>query len=58
MNSDFSDLLQILGDFEVEYLIAGGCAVIYHSQPRYTKDIDMWIKPSKENASRLMKAFC
>jgi len=57
MNSDFKDLLQILGDFEVEYLIAGGYAVIHHSQPRYTKDIDIWLKPSVENASRLMNAF-
>ena len=57
MNSDFKDLLQILGDFEVEYLIAGGYAVIHHSQPRYTKDIDIWLKPSVENASSLMRAF-
>ena len=41
MNSDFKDLLQILGDFNVEYLIAGGYVVIHHSQPRYTKDIDI-----------------
>ena len=57
MNSDFKDLLQILGDYKVEYLIAGGYAVIHHSQPRYTKDIDIWLKPSTQNASRLMKAF-
>lgn len=57
MNSDFKDLLQILGDCEVEYLIAGGYAVIHHSQPRYTKDIDIWLKPSVANSSRLMKAF-
>ena len=57
MNSDFRDLLQILGDFKVEYLIAGDYAVIHHSQPRYTKDIDLWIQPSEENAAKLMRAF-
>ena len=31
---------------DVEYLVAGGYAVIFHTQPRYTKDLDLWIKPS------------
>jgi hypothetical protein len=57
MNSDFKDLLQILHECDVHYLVAGGYAVIHHSQPRYTKDIDIWLQPSVENASKLMKAF-
>ena len=57
MNSDFKDLLLLLDEEKVEYLIAGGYAVIYHSQPRYTKDLDIWIKPSNENARRLMLVF-
>ena len=57
MNSDFKDLLQSLQKFEVRYLIAGGYAVIHHAQPRYTKDIDIWLEPTQENASLLMRAF-
>ncbi len=57
MNSDFKDLLRILGECEVRYLVAGGYAVIHHSQPRYTKDIDIWLDPTPENASKLMRAF-
>jgi hypothetical protein len=57
MNSDFKDLLRILNEEKVEYLVAGGYAVIFHSQPRYTKDLDVWIRPSKENASKLMRVF-
>lgn len=38
-------------------MVAGGYAVIYHSQPRYTKDLDVWIKPSPENARKLMQVF-
>jgi hypothetical protein len=57
MNSDFKDLLCLLHEEKVEYLVAGGYAVIYHSQPRYTKDLDIWIKPSAENANRLMRVF-
>ena len=57
MNSDFRDLLRILNEEKVKYLVAGGYAVIHHSQPRYTKDLDLWVEPSEENAHRLMKAF-
>lgn len=57
MNSDFKDLLQSLHEFEVHYLIVGGYAVIHYAQPRYTKDIDIWLKPSAENAKKLMHAF-
>ncbi len=57
MNSDFKELLQILYETEVRYLVAGGYAVIHHSQPRYTKDLDIWIEPSPENAKKLMLAF-
>jgi hypothetical protein len=57
MNSDFRDLLQILGECEVRYLVVGEYAVIHHSQPRYTKDIDIWLDPTPENARKLMRAF-
>jgi hypothetical protein len=57
MNSDFKDLLQSLHEFEVRYLVVGGYAVIHHTQPRYTKDIDIWLEPTPENARKLMKAF-
>ncbi len=57
MNSDFKDLLRLLHEEKVEYLIAGGYAVMYHSQPRYIKHLDIWIKPSSENARKLMRVF-
>ncbi len=57
MNSDFKDLLRILDEEKVEYLVVGGYAVIFHSHPRYTKDLDIWINPTPENASKLMRVF-
>lgn len=57
MNSDFKDLLRIFAEHRVEYIIVGAYAVIHYTQPRYTKDIDLWIKPSKENAVRVARAF-
>lgn len=57
MNSDFKELLQTLHECDVRYLVAGGYAVIHHSQPRYTKDIDIWLEPTPANAHKLMRAF-
>ena len=57
MNSDFRDLLRIFGEEDVEFLVVGAYAIIHHTQPRYTKDLDIWIKPSAENASRVSRAF-
>ena len=57
MSPDFKDLLRLCDDHEVEYLIVGGYAVIRYTQPRYTKDIDLWIRPSAENAGKVAAAF-
>ena len=57
MNSDFKELLQALHDHRVDYLVVGGYAVIYHAEPRFTKDLDLWIRPTEVNAARLMEAF-
>jgi len=57
MNSDFKDLLRIFVEKEVRFLVVGGYAVIHYAQPRYTKDLDLWVEPTKENARTLMRAF-
>ncbi|MGH9610823.1 MAG: DUF6036 family nucleotidyltransferase [Bryobacteraceae bacterium] len=41
----------------VKYLIVGGFAVIYHSQPRFTKDMDLFIKADPENAKAAYAAL-
>jgi len=57
MNSDFKDLLRAFAEENVKFLVVGGYAVIHHAQPRYTKDLDLWVEPTPENARKLMKAF-
>lgn len=54
---DYKDLLRILNRHRVKYLIVGAYAVIYYSEPRYTKDLDIWIKPEKKNAERAFNAL-
>ncbi len=57
MNRDFKEMLRLLSDHEVEYLIVGGYAVIRHTQPRFTKDLDIWLRASADNARRAANAL-
>jgi hypothetical protein len=57
LNPDFKEFLQSLNDSEVKYLVVGGYAVAYHGYPRYTKDLDIWIETSPENADRIIQAI-
>jgi len=56
INSDFRDLLRNLNAAGVRYLIVGGYAVMVHTEPRYTKDLDLWIEPVESNAQKLFLA--
>lgn len=57
MNSDFKDLLRTFNEVGVRYLVVGGYAYAEHVEPRYTKDLDVWIDRSEENAERVLKAL-
>lgn len=57
VNSDFRDLLKILNDCGVRYLVAGGYAVMYYTEPRFTKDIDIWVEPTPDNAEKVWQAL-
>ncbi len=57
LNSDFEDFFRLLNEHGVEYLIVGGYAVSFHSTPRYTKDIDILLRPSIDNARRAIAAM-
>ena len=41
----------------MRYLVVGGYAVAWHGYPRYTKDIDVWIENTPENATRVVQAI-
>ena len=57
MNSDFKELLQSFAPHKVRYLVVGGNAAMHYSQPRYTKDLHLWLEASNDNATRVMAAF-
>jgi len=56
-NPDFKDLLSILNAEGVEYLIIGAHAVIAYTEPRFTKDLDILVRPSPDNAQKVCRAL-
>lgn len=54
VSKDFKEFIELLNKNNVNYLLVGGYAVGYHSRPRYTEDIDIWIQPSLENAKKII----
>ena len=47
----------MLNEHKVEYLIVGGYALAFHGAPRFTGDIDIYVRPHPENAKRILKAL-
>lgn len=56
-NRDFEELFGCLRRRSVKALVVGAHAVAFHAKPRYTKDIDVLIEPSADNAERLLQAL-
>jgi hypothetical protein len=57
LNQDFKEFIEALNKSEVEYILVGGYSVIIHGYNRTTGDLDVWIKPTKKNYSKLKNAF-
>lgn len=57
VQKDFKELLELLNEHKVKYMIVGGYALAFHGAPRYTGDIDIFVKPEKNNAENVMKAL-
>jgi predicted nucleotidyltransferase len=57
VNSDFSELLRLFNANQVRYLVIGGYALIQYAEPRYTKDLDLWISTDAINAKAVYRAL-
>jgi hypothetical protein len=54
---DFKELLSILEKYKVRYLMVGGYAVMKYTEPRFTKDLDLWISTDEENSKAVYAAL-
>ena len=57
MNPNFKELLLAFNAHDVEYLMVGAHALAAHGHVRATKDLDIWVRPEKANAQRVLQAL-
>lgn len=57
MNPDFKELLLAFNAQDVEYLIVGAHALAAHGHVRATKYLDLWVRPEKSNAQKVLRAL-
>jgi hypothetical protein len=57
IHTDFKELLELFNKHKVEYLIVGGYALAFHGAPRFTGDIDLFVRPVRKNAERILAAL-
>lgn len=53
----FKELLRKFNEHQVRYLIVGAYAVMKYTEPRYTKDLDVWVDATPDNAVRVFKSL-
>jgi hypothetical protein len=54
---DFKELLELLNQNKAEFIIVGAYAMAFHGVPRNTGDIDVYVRPTPENAGRVVTAI-
>jgi hypothetical protein len=57
MNQDFIDLLRAFTAADVRFLVVGAYALALYGRPRATGDLDVWVEPTPDNATRVMGAL-
>ncbi len=57
LSQDMKDLIQIFNARKVQYLVIGAHALGVYTEPRATKDLDIWVNPTPENARRVFEAL-
>jgi hypothetical protein len=57
LNKDYREMLQLLLEERAEFLVVGAYAMAAHGVPRATGDIDLWVRPNRENAHRVYRAL-
>jgi hypothetical protein len=57
VQKDFRELLELFNAHNVEYVIVGAYALAFHGVPRFTGDIDILVRPSPDNARKILSAL-
>ncbi len=57
VSPDYEDLFKILNAYKIKYLVVGAHAVVFYTQPRFTKDMDVWIPSELNDSQRVYDAL-
>ena len=57
MNSDLKDLITLFNAFGIRYMVAGGYAVSFYGDPRFTKDLDVAVASKPDDIEKLSQAL-
>lgn len=57
MSPDFKEILSTFNAHDVKYMVVGAHAVMKYAEPRYTKDLEIWVEASKENSGKVYSAL-
>jgi hypothetical protein len=57
LNQDYKEMLSILLENKVEFLLVGAYAMAAHGFPRATADLDIFVRPDEKNAKRVYQAL-
>lgn len=57
VTKDFEELFAAFNARNVRAVIVGGYAFAFHAKPRYTKDIDVFVEPTAQNAASVLAAL-
>jgi hypothetical protein len=57
LSKDFKEFLELLNNNQVRFIVVGAYAMGLHGYVRYTGDLDIWVEPDRQNASRIIKTL-
>jgi predicted nucleotidyltransferase len=57
LHQDYKEFIELLNANEVEYLVIGAFALGFHGHPRFTGDIDFWVRNDLSNAEKVFKSI-
>ena len=57
LNDDYREMLSILAEEKVKFMVIGAFALSTYGYPRATGDIDIWVEESEENSGKIFKSM-
>ena len=57
LSKDWREFLELLNSRGVDYVIVGAQSLAFHGRPRYTGDLDILVRPTRDNAQQLLEVL-